>query len=59
MPLSADVIYSICILLPGEEVRMQMEYERDWLSTMMRKYVDLLYKIPAEGEGTRALHTET
>lgn len=31
---------------------MQMEYERDWLSSLMRKYVDTIYKIPAEGEGT-------
>jgi hypothetical protein len=35
----------------GEEVREQMEYERDWLSTLMRSYIDLVYKIPAEGEG--------
>ncbi|KAI8645377.1 hypothetical protein BD408DRAFT_411814 [Parasitella parasitica] len=33
-----------------ETVRRQMEFERDFLSTLMRSYIDLLYKIPAEGE---------
>lgn len=35
----------------NEATREQMEYERSWLSDIMRKYVDLVYKIPAEGEG--------
>lgn len=35
----------------SEKVREQMEFERDLLSNIMRNYVDLLYKIPAEGEG--------
>jgi len=35
----------------SEETRRQMESERDLLSTLMRNYVDLLYKIPAEGQG--------
>ncbi|CAO0789808.1 unnamed protein product [Mucor circinelloides] len=34
----------------SEETRRQMESERDLLSTLMRNYVDLLYKIPAEGQ---------
>lgn len=35
----------------SEETRRQMEFERDFLSTLMRHYVDLVYKIPAEGPG--------
>lgn len=28
-----------------------MEFERTWLSSLMRKYIDTIYKIPVEGEG--------
>ncbi|GAN09003.1 intron-binding protein aquarius [Mucor ambiguus] len=34
----------------SEDIRRQMEFERDFLSTLMRNYVDLVYKIPAEGQ---------
>lgn len=35
----------------GDAVREEMEYERSWLSSLMRKYIDLVYRIPAEGQG--------
>lgn len=34
----------------SEDTRRQMEFERDFLSTLMRHYADVVYKIPAEGE---------
>ncbi|OAD06901.1 hypothetical protein MUCCIDRAFT_137824 [Mucor lusitanicus CBS 277.49] len=34
----------------SEDTRRQMEFERDFLSTLMRHYVDVVYKIPAEGQ---------
>ncbi|KAK4517155.1 uncharacterized protein ATC70_000486 [Mucor velutinosus] len=39
----------------SEETRRQMEFERDFLSTLMRNYVDLVYKITAEGEADQEL----
>ena len=35
----------------NEEAKEQLEYESSWLSGLMRDYIDLVYKIPAEGEG--------
>lgn len=29
----------------------QLEYERSWLSSLLKKFIPLVYKIPAEGEG--------
>lgn len=39
----------------SEDTRRQMEFERDFLSTLMRHYVDVVYKIPAEGQGNKVV----
>lgn len=54
---AGNLIYSfkyttdINIIL-DDETRIQLEFERDWLSAFLRKFIDYIYKIPFEGEGT-------
>lgn len=53
--VSLDVLFQRADYLGIDDAtKRKLEFEREWFSNMMKEFVKIIYKIPAEGEGKLA-----